>query len=186
PSIHRYYSPGSTASTISDPSRPDLFYHLVSLPSTTSSPTPAYALSFLDQPPPTPASSVIIGWLPAVAEGAEQDQEAGLNDFQENPKFRAVLHEAIKAGLQEGVDDIHINGAVQLQHGWMHIHGMYNRNIPALGRIGDPDDILASVLVEDSKIMPETYQAMPSYRMCTADGPTQLTDGLARRLKEVL
>lgn len=25
------------------------------------------------------------------------------------------------------------------------------RNIPALGRIGDPDDIIASVLVEDSK-----------------------------------
>jgi hypothetical protein len=27
-----------------------------------------------------------------------------------------------------------------------------NRNIPALGRIGDPDDILASVLVEDGKV----------------------------------
>jgi hypothetical protein len=27
-----------------------------------------------------------------------------------------------------------------------------NRNVPALGRIGDPDDILASVLIEDGKV----------------------------------
>ena len=27
-----------------------------------------------------------------------------------------------------------------------------SRNVPALGRIGDPDDIIASVLVEDSKV----------------------------------
>jgi hypothetical protein len=79
-----------------------------------------------------------------------------------------------------------------------------DRNIPALGRIGDPDDILASVLVEDGKvlqcdfsaeyrstmyfgqILPETYQAMPSYRLCTADGLPQLTQGLAQKLKAVL
>lgn len=109
-----------------------------------------------------------------------------------------------------------------MQQGWMHIHGVFqrhvvifidlstcvdSRNIPALGRIGDPDDIIASVLVQDSKvrsyvttvykstlnvlyvldkILPDTYQAMPSYRFCTADGPTQLTEGLERKLKNVL
>ncbi|KIK82187.1 hypothetical protein PAXRUDRAFT_832360 [Paxillus rubicundulus Ve08.2h10] len=61
-----------------------------------------------------------------------------------------------------------------------------NRNIPALGRIGDPHDIIASVLVEDSKILPDTYQAMPSYRLCSSAGPTQLTEGLATKLKNVL
>lgn len=34
--------------------------------------------------------------------------------------------------------------------------------------------------------MPETYSPMPSYRLCTADGVTKLTDGLAQRLREVL
>lgn len=104
----------------------------------------------------------------------------------------------------------------------MHIHGAFHsrvvssihlntcvdsRNIPALGRIGDPDDIIASVLVQDSKvrsyvpsrgvdllsiplvfdqILPDTYQAMPSYRFCTADGPTQLTEGLAKKLRSIL
>jgi hypothetical protein len=37
--------------------------------------------------------------------------------------FRKVLHEAIQEGLMEEVDDIQINGALQLQEGWMHIHG---------------------------------------------------------------
>ena len=80
------------------------------------------------------------------------------------------------------------------------------RNIPALNRVGDPDDIIASVLVEDSKvkiivscleastrvfmmdskILAETYQAMPAYRICTVDGVTQLTEGLAKKLKELL
>jgi len=34
------------------------------------------------------------------------------------------MHEAIQKGLQEKVDDVWINGALQLQQGWMHIHGM--------------------------------------------------------------
>ena len=55
----------------------------------------------------------------------------------------------------------------------MHIHGTRQshavdcidldtcvdyRNIPALGRIGDPDDIIASVLVQDSKV--RSYHAV--------------------------
>ena len=39
-------------------------------------------------------------------------------------KFLEVLHEAIQSGLRDGVDDIQINGAIQTQQGWMHIHGM--------------------------------------------------------------
>lgn len=80
-----------------------------------------------------------------------------------------------------------------------------SRNIPALGRIGDPDDIIASVRVEEGKvslhclmtcalifkpfdgqILHETYQPMPSYRLCTSDGVMQLTEGLFARLKETL
>jgi hypothetical protein len=79
------------------------------------------------------------------------------------------------------------------------------RNIPPLNRIGDPDDILASVRVENGKvrfpspprshrlidgqflqIIAETYQAMPSYRLCTAHGVIQLTEGLASTLQSLL
>lgn len=126
-------------SAISDPSRPDIFYHPVSLPMIGS----VYAVSFLAQPPPTPDSCSVMGWLPAETAG-EADAEAGLNDFVENrtsltindsarftspltvytAKFRAIMHEAIQTGLREKVDDIWINGALQLQQGWMHVHGM--------------------------------------------------------------
>ena len=42
------------------------------------------------------------------------------------------------------------------------------------------------VFMMDSKILAETYQAMPAYRICTVDGVTQLTEGLAKKLKELL
>ncbi|KAF8208241.1 hypothetical protein K438DRAFT_1813667 [Mycena galopus ATCC 62051] len=158
-----YSTSGSTpieSRSFTDPARPDLHYHL-------SAPT---------------TSSTVIGWLPAAA--TSSDHEAGLNDFKENPEFRALLHQVIQDGLREKVDAVQINGATQLGNGWMHIHD--ERNIPALGRIGDPDDIIASVLIEDGEIQAETYQAMPSYRICTSDGPTQLTPGLAQKLRAVL
>jgi hypothetical protein len=34
--------------------------------------------------------------------------------------------------------------------------------------------------------MADTYQSMPAYRLCTADGVTQLTDGLAAKLRTML
>lgn len=73
------------------------------------------------------------------------------------------------------MDEVQMNGARQLQEGWMHIHGaplchyrprsswtnsgdcraytlLDERNIPPLGRIGDPDDIIASVRVQDGQV----------------------------------
>ncbi|THH31833.1 hypothetical protein EUX98_g2343 [Antrodiella citrinella] len=162
-----------------DPDRPDLFYHLFHPP---PSSTPVYALSFLPHAPAFIRSRTVLGWLPAGASGGEDG--AGLNDFKENSAFRTLLHEAVQSALTDDVDDVQRNGATQTQQGWMHIND--ERNIPALGRIGDPDDIIASVRVEEGKILAETYQPMPSYRLCTSDGILKLTDGLAVRLRERL
>lgn len=82
----RCYSAQSTSkdtpSPLTDPTRPDLFYHLVSPPNPLSAHLPAYALSFLVTPPRTLDESAVIGWLPAQSGG--EGQEAGLNDFKEN------------------------------------------------------------------------------------------------------
>ncbi|KAK7042436.1 hypothetical protein R3P38DRAFT_2511607 [Favolaschia claudopus] len=181
PSRRRFNSTSDSESSPSftDPNRPDLHYHLVNPPTPLSKDAPAFALSFVVE---SPSRSTVLGWLPAATTG--NDHEAGLNDFVENPEFRTLLHQAIQDGLREKVDDVQIGGAIQLGNGWMHIHD--ERNVPALGRIGDPDDIIATVLVEDGEIRAETYQAMPSYRICTSDGPTQLTPGLAQKLKTML
>ncbi|KNZ81135.1 hypothetical protein J132_03127, partial [Termitomyces sp. J132] len=187
--------------SFTDSSRTGLFYHLVDSPTPLSQTEPAFALSFLKTPPAQSNSSTVIGWLPATSTTGCSGGEvgAGLDDFRENPAFRDLLHEAIKNGLENQVDEIQTNGALQLQEGWMHIHGMLSystmvhhiliflssceddRNIPPLGRIGDPDDIIATVL-----IIPETYQPMPSYRMCTSDGLITLTPGLAQHLQTIL
>jgi len=175
-------SPSELPTTVTDADRSDLFYHVYHPPTPLSDVVPVFALSFLPYPPPSVQSSTVIGWLPAAT--AEGSEEAGLNDFVENGAFRELLHEAIQGALRDGADEVQKNGAIQTQQGWMHIHD--NRNIPALGRIGDPDDIIASVRVEDGQILAETYQPMPSYRLCTSDGVLQLTEGLAKRLREVL
>ncbi|KAN0107752.1 hypothetical protein V8E52_009841, partial [Russula decolorans] len=168
--------------TFEDPSRKGLFYHLVPPPTPLSATRPVFAVSLLADAPPSPESSTALGWLPAETPG--DDGNAGLNDFVENPRFLPLLHKAISEGLAEAVDDIQVAGALQLGNGWMHVHD--ERNIPPLNRIGDPDDILASVRVENGKIIAETYQAMPSYRLCTAHGVTQLTEGLASKLQSLL
>jgi len=38
-------------------------------------------------------------------------------------KFRALLQQAVKSVIEEDVDEIWHNGAIQLQQGWMHIFG---------------------------------------------------------------
>jgi hypothetical protein len=190
PQLRRWSSPQPP---LADPSRPDLFYHLLPLPRDPdpSQYIPVYALSFLPAPPPSPRSATIIGWLPAVTDAGTEDVDAGLNDFVENrasqpihssltstfrrssARFRPLLHEAVQQALREGADDVWTNSAIQIQQGWMHIHGALQshavscidldtcidyRNVPALGRIGDPDDIIASVLVQDSKV--RSYHAV--------------------------
>lgn len=107
-----------------------------------------------------------------------------MEDFVANPEFLQVLHSVIKEGLKEGVDEIQKATAMQTMQGWMHIHDQ--RNIPALNRIGDPDDIIGTVLIENSEILAETYQPMPAYRLVTSDGLMQLTPGLAQKLNDTL
>lgn len=107
-----------------------------------------------------------------------------MEDFLANPEFLKVLHSVVKKGLKEGVDEIQKATAMQTVQGWMHIRD--ERNIPALNRVGDPDDIIGTVLVENSEILADTYQPMPAYRLVTSDGLMQLTPGLAQKLRDTL
>jgi hypothetical protein len=85
----RQYTTDAESISFADPSRPDLFYHLIPPPSPYSSKVPAFALSFLHTPPLSRDSSTVIGWLPASTEG--QEDEAGLNDFKENRRHIWII-----------------------------------------------------------------------------------------------
>jgi len=152
------------------PTLREIHYHLVQS---------RVAVSYLPEAPGSLKASTYIGSLPML-----ENEEPGLNDFEPNPLFLEVLHSAIRKALRERTDGTVEGEALQLGSGWLHIQDQ--RNIPALGRVGDPDDIIASVRVEEGKILPETYQPMPSYRLCTTDGPPKLTEGLAKVLEGVL
>ncbi|KZS96808.1 hypothetical protein SISNIDRAFT_286426 [Sistotremastrum niveocremeum HHB9708] len=159
-------------------SRP-LYYHLL------QPAKQAWAVSFLPEPPKTPESPTILGYLPAKLASEEADSDAlELNDFRENPAFMSLLHSTIQKALSDGVDETLKAEAIQRGEGWLHIND--ERNVPALGRINDPEDIVASVMVEDGKILPDTYQVMPTYRLITTDGPIRLPHGLDERLSETL
>lgn len=90
PYTRNYVTDSNVAPTsFSDPSRPDLYYHLVHLESTTST-QPVFALSFLPTPPSSADSSTVIGWLPAST--LQGDDEAGLNDFKQNRELMIISY----------------------------------------------------------------------------------------------
>lgn len=58
-----------------------------------------------------------------------------------------------------------------------------------MGRVGEPEDMLASIFVEGGKAVPSTYEAHPSYRLVTPNGiltlPEDLDESFLKVLKEV-
>jgi len=163
-----------------------LFYHLLRRDN-----LPVYAVSLLKEAPAAISSKTVLGWLPAAAAAASaesgntvEEHQAGLYDFVQNDSFIDILHSSIRNALEKGRDESVRSEAVQRESGWLHINDA--RNIPPIGRIGDPDDIIGSVLVENGQVIPSTYQRMPSYRICTSDGPTQLSEGLLQELLDDL
>ncbi|KAH7339077.1 hypothetical protein B0J17DRAFT_659770 [Rhizoctonia solani] len=161
----RYYAASSEVEE--DPERKGLYYHPVG--------NNVFALSFLNEKPSSQNSATVIG----LVQGGEDS-----HSFQENQAFVDLLHDTVKAALIEGVDQELGNDAVQRKEGWLHVHDY--RNFPEMGRVGDPGDILGSVLVQDGKIKGDTYERMPSYRTCTTDGPVKLSPSLHERLLKSL
>ncbi|QRV98914.1 hypothetical protein RhiJN_26933 [Ceratobasidium sp. AG-Ba] len=162
-SQRRSYSSGVTE----DEERKGLFYHTLD--------GGVYALSFLSESPSSQNSATVIGLIP---------EGQGLEGFQENQAFVDLLHDTVKSALIENVDPDLANDATQRQEGWMHVHDL--RRFPESGRVGDADDIIGTVLVQEGKINGETYERMPMYRTVSSDGPTKLSESLHKRLLSAL
>jgi hypothetical protein len=57
------------------------------------------------------------------------------------------------------------------------------RIAPTLNRVPDPEDIIGSVMVENGKTLPDSYQAMPSYRVVSGEsGPMALSEAIQSEL----
>lgn len=60
------------------------------------------------------------------------------------------------------------------------------RNIPPMGRAGEPEDMLASVFVENGEAKGDTYEPLLSYRLVTNNGVLTLPEDLDACLLNVL
>ncbi|XAO21366.1 hypothetical protein I312_100115 [Cryptococcus bacillisporus CA1280] len=151
-----------------DPSHPHLFYH----------PNSTYvSLSFLPHPPVVYGSRTVLGYLPL--------RDATLDDFREEPRFRKVLNDAVKSGLEQGkATTVQFEAETRPVDGWIHITD--ERAIPPAGRIGETEDLIGSVFVQGGKIVADTYSPLPTYRLVTTNGVMQLPEGLDKHVIEVL
>lgn len=55
-----------------------------------------------------------------------------------------------------------------------------------MGRIGEPEDMLASIFIENGKAVPSTYEPLPSYRLVTPNGVLTLHEDLDQALLKEL
>ncbi|KAI9295529.1 hypothetical protein K502DRAFT_275235, partial [Neoconidiobolus thromboides FSU 785] len=96
-----------------------------------------------------------------------------------NKSFLSHLHKVIQKNVL--LDESLKNYASFQKEGWIHIND--ERNPAPFGRIADTEDIIGSVLIKDSTILPDTYQPMPSYRLFTkSHGLIQLADCYKKEL----
>ncbi|KAH7101672.1 hypothetical protein BKA62DRAFT_702838 [Auriculariales sp. MPI-PUGE-AT-0066] len=167
--------------TFEEPSRAGLWYHCLQPDSAAS----VFAVSLLADPPKSLASPTVVGYLPA-NKAEDIKSEATFNDFRPNNAFHRLLELSIRDALQRGLDDGLAVQARLVHDGWIHIND--DRNVAAKtgDRIGDPDDIVGTVCVQDGKIVPSTFETLPTYRLCTQDGIVQLSDPLMRNLVQTL
>ncbi|OCF45851.1 hypothetical protein I317_00339 [Kwoniella heveanensis CBS 569] len=159
----------SASSSSKDPSHPHLYYHQNHT---------HLSLSFLPHPPSSSRSKTVIGYLPS-------RPDATLQDFKEEPRFLDVLHDAIKSGLEQGkAQSVIFEAETRPTDGWIHITD--ERALPPAGRIGETEDLIGSVYVQEGKIVASTYSPLPTYRTVTPNGVLTLPKGLDEHLISIL
>ena len=64
---------------------------------------------------------------------------------------RTIMHDAIKSGLESGKGEtVEFEAATRPGDGYIHITD--ERAIPPAGRIGETEDLIGSVFVQDGKV----------------------------------
>ncbi|KAI9513411.1 hypothetical protein F5148DRAFT_966923, partial [Russula earlei] len=99
--------------TVKDPARRRLFYHLVPPSSPLSDTRPT--------PPPSSVSSIVLGWLPAET---PDDRDPGLNDgsyYTSLASCRSFMGRHPRDS-QRALDDVQVAGELQLGNGSMHTY----------------------------------------------------------------
>lgn len=108
----------------------------------------------------------IIGWTKATS----ITKETLHIGFKDNPEMKQRINQIIKEHAYTSPYFMAL--AQNWNSGWMHIAD--GRSLAAFGRCPEPDDILATVLLEDGRMVPASIQEMPTHRLLTVNGLFQL------------
>ncbi|KAJ2001852.1 hypothetical protein GGI04_003580 [Coemansia thaxteri] len=127
--------------------------------------------------------SSVVGWLRGGGQAAPSDGAAlRPAQFVENGRFWARVERVLARHAHED-PELQAQAAFQ-KSGWLNIAD--GRNPPALGRTGEPEDIVGCVLVEDKAIRRGSFQPNPAHRPVTSHGLFQLPQFLHARLVDDL
>ncbi|GAA6027755.1 hypothetical protein JCM8097_008018 [Rhodosporidiobolus ruineniae] len=195
--ISRFFSSSSSSlSASSIPSRvySGLYYHPAPSPAPTTPPT-RFSVSFLPSPPPNLAfSPTTLGFvrpLPPSATLSSFDQKdqpprpqedprvppITPRNWDDNPQFLPLLHQFLQANVENDLWLQTQAKAVEGNDTYIHIA---DQRAPAdANRQPHPQDVLASVLVQEGKLVPSSYEAnTTAYRLVSNDGLLQLPEQL--------
>lgn len=120
-------------------------------------------------------TSLIIGWKSSTS----LDPESLHIGFRDNPAMKDQIYEIIKSNLINS--DYYKSLASCWPDGHMHIAD--GRVLTAFGRTPEPDDILATVLVREGKMILSSLQQMPTHRLLTVNGLFELPAELDKILE---
>ncbi|GAA98476.1 uncharacterized protein L969DRAFT_95286 [Mixia osmundae IAM 14324] len=146
---------------------------------------PILLVSYVPQPPTDLSDPTLLGSLdypPELKPSADRAHDDTPLDqlriapgsFHDNPDFINVVHAIVSGAIYE--DEVMKVRAEMAAEGWLHL--LDERNPPPLNRAGEPDDIIATTLVQQGKLVRESYEPMPSYRVHTRDGFLTLPESL--------
>ncbi|GAA6020822.1 hypothetical protein JCM10207_001668 [Rhodosporidiobolus poonsookiae] len=195
--LARFSSSSSSSSSIPSRVYPGLYFH-----PHPSSPTPSFTLSYLPTPAPSLAfSPTTLGTLHPLPSSSsttssfddkhrpprpEEDPRVpplSPRAFSENPDFMRLVHDVLKQAVEHDPWLQTQAKAVEGNDTFIHITDF--RSSPDANRAPHPQDVLASVLVQSGKLVPQSYEPNSvAYRLVSEDGLMQLGEGLMARLVE--
>ncbi|TPX59258.1 hypothetical protein PhCBS80983_g02605 [Powellomyces hirtus] len=119
--------------------------------------------------------NVIVGWAKGLPKDSTDLKPAG---FTGNSEFEDVLHDVLKQHISE---DVGAQGlAMHQKLGYLNIND--ERSYAPFGRVSDPEDILGTCRLDDGKIVPGSYERMPTHRIVSGNGLFQLSEYIHEKL----
>ncbi|PWN52658.1 hypothetical protein IE53DRAFT_307832, partial [Violaceomyces palustris] len=186
--------------------RSGIYYHptrisYASSPESKAEEIDAWSITYLPEPPSSSESESIIAYL-LPQSSSSSSSSSSMASFQDspseyarqnpdrvrtNPVFWSRFHTILKEELVPKDPVVEFEASVR-SNGWLHIYDERQPLNP--GRIGTPENIIASVAFVDGELKMESYQINKSYVFLTgSDGPLQIKDEwrkvLSQKFREV-